>query len=227
MSETFVDVQSRGVELGRRLHLSEIGPTGAYLEHPTPMPVGSELRVTTDSGVELGVVVVRVCEQVAGADRSPGMFVRVVEMSGDGEVWWNEHRTTEDDPMFPEMPRILPIAQRPTLRLEKSEIDAVTHQGLQRPPAGGLNARESEVPEEPEHGDPDGSNGAGSTLQGISAVAALAAAAEGGGKVVRDVAATMKMTPEQIKSITDLADDESNGESDKPRKRRRKKKKKS
>ena len=102
MPETFVDVSSRGLEVGSRLHLSEIGPTSGYIEHSLPLPVGAELRVEAEDGVGFGVVVVRVQEQVGGAERAPGMFVRVVEMSQDAESWWKERRTRADDFVFPE-----------------------------------------------------------------------------------------------------------------------------
>lgn len=203
MSETFVGASSRGVELGRRLALSEIGPTSAYLEHPAPMPVGSELRITGDDGVELGVVVVRVCEQVAGADRSPGMFVRVVELAGEAETWWRGRQSSGDDPVFPEPAGKPPVAAAPAPTPEPEPAPASS-----------------------------GANGAGSTLQGISAAAALAAA-EAEGRTVRDVATTVRMTPDQIKTITDLAPPESGGDDDadddnrpKGKRRRRRKKKK-
>ena len=217
MSETNVSVTSRGVEIGRRLHLSEIGPTGAYLQHDVPMPVGSELQVTTDDGTVLGVVVVRVQEQVAGAVRSPGMHVRVVELSSDAEAWWKEHLSTSRDPVFPEPALDLAKATRPTVRLTAAEISAVTAAAPPEPepaqvtePAPGLEpvpapepVAESAPEVEPVVEDAaPGSNGAGATIPGISAAAAIAAAQahEAENRTVRDVNTTVKMTPEQVRA---------------------------
>jgi hypothetical protein len=86
--ETFVDLTYRGLELGRRHRLCEVGPTTAYLEYPTPMPVGSRLELAADGGVQLAVEVVRVHEQVAGAERSPGMRVRAPALDERAASWW-------------------------------------------------------------------------------------------------------------------------------------------
>lgn len=144
MPETFVDVSSRGLEVGSRLHLSEIGPTSGYIEHSLPMPVGAELRVEAGEGVDFGVVVVRVQEQVGGAERPPGMFVRVVEMSQAAEAWWKEHATRTDDFVFPEPEAATPAAssapapstpdQRATLEMSAEELESITGDA---PPAGG------------------------------------------------------------------------------------------
>jgi hypothetical protein len=217
VSETFVDVSCRGVEIGRRLHLSEIGPTGAYIEHSVPMPVGSQLQVAIDDGAVIDVVVVRVQEQVAGSDRSPGMFVRAVDLGKNAETWWRERATAGRDPVFPEPAVEVSPEQRATLEMKPEEIAAVT-----------VPAAESEAEPEPEpEPEPSKGNGAGATIPGISAAAALAASAD----TVPDVKSTLKMTPDQVRAITELAPSEDqNGEADddgpkgKKRKRRRKRK---
>lgn len=144
MPETFVDVSSRGLEVGSRLHLSEIGPTSGYIEHALPLPVGAELRVEAEDGVGFGVVVVRVQEQVGGAERAPGMFVRVVEMSQAAESWWKERRTRSDDFVFPEpqavsdpgptAPSSSSAEQRATLEMSAEELQAIADAGS--PPSG-------------------------------------------------------------------------------------------
>ena len=40
MSEVFVDVTWRGLEVGRRVKLRSIYPKSGYLDHGAPMPVG-------------------------------------------------------------------------------------------------------------------------------------------------------------------------------------------
>lgn len=98
--EQFVDLRYLGIELGRRLRLSEVGPETAYVEAPTPMPVGSELEIEA-GGVTARAVVLRVQEQVAGAERPPGMRVRAVELSGAARDWW-QGLVSAEDPVIPE-----------------------------------------------------------------------------------------------------------------------------
>lgn len=87
--ERFVDVNYRGLELGRRLKVSEFGPTTAYLEHATPMPVGAPLEIVTDEGVRFAAQVVRIHEQVGGAERHPGMRIEVRELEAAAREWWS------------------------------------------------------------------------------------------------------------------------------------------
>jgi hypothetical protein len=101
-SEVFVDVTYRGLELGRRLKLREVGPSTAYLEHGTPMPVGSLVVLATDEGLSIPVQVVRVHEQVAGADMPPGMRVQATGLEGSAASWWRE-LVSRDDPQIPEL----------------------------------------------------------------------------------------------------------------------------
>lgn len=186
MSETFVDVRSQGLEVGTRLRLTEMGPTSAYLEHPLPMPVGAELRVAAGDEIDFGVVVVRVHEQVGGAERPPGMFVRVVELSSAAEAWWKERVSQDHDPVFPE-PVAVPAADaRPTVEMSSEDLRAVTEEGEGPPP-------------EPEAR--PGSNGAGESVSPAALAEASAVS-----QPSRDVASTMKMSADQIKSITDTAD---------------------
>ena len=89
--ECFVDVTYRGLELGRRLKVCELGPTTAYLEHATPMPVGAPLEIVTDEGLRLPVRVLRVHEQVGGAERAPGMRIVPLALDDAARAWWDAH----------------------------------------------------------------------------------------------------------------------------------------
>ena len=100
--EVFVDVTYRGLELGRRLKLREVGPSTAYLEHGTPMPVGAEVLLATDEGLSIPVTVVRVHEQVAGAEMPPGMRVQASGLDGAAAGWWRD-MVSRDDPQIPEL----------------------------------------------------------------------------------------------------------------------------
>jgi hypothetical protein len=97
MAEQFVDVTYRGLEVGHRLKLTDFGPHTAYLELATPMPVGSAIELVDDDGGALTARVVRVHEQVAGADLPPGMRIHVAEVPG----WW-QPLVGRDDPSIPE-----------------------------------------------------------------------------------------------------------------------------
>lgn len=102
MSDTeFVNVSYHGLEIGNRLELSEFGPTTAYLEHPSPLPVGTSVQLETDDGHSISATVLRVQEQVSGSDHRPGMRLRA-ELAGDVQSWWTE-RVTCQDPVIPEI----------------------------------------------------------------------------------------------------------------------------
>lgn len=106
--EAFVDVAYRGLEVGRRLRLREVGPRTAYVEVGTPMPVGAGLVLRTDEGVSIAAVVIRVHEQVAGADMPPGMRIRTEALDGAAAGWW-QALVTRGDPDIPE-PEQGPVA---------------------------------------------------------------------------------------------------------------------
>jgi hypothetical protein len=88
MGDSFVDVTYRGLEVGRRLRIRDFTGDVAYVEVPTPMPVGSPLDLATDEGVTIAAVVARVHEQVGGSDRPPGMNVRAT-LDGAARAWWD------------------------------------------------------------------------------------------------------------------------------------------
>jgi hypothetical protein len=126
--EVFVDVTYRGLELGRRLKLREVGPSTAYLEHGTPMPVGSQVMLATDEGLAIQVVVVRVHEQVAGAEMPPGMRVQASGLDGAAASWW-QGLVSRDDPQIPEqevapMRRAKPLEPPPMPSAPPAEVVA-------------------------------------------------------------------------------------------------------
>jgi hypothetical protein len=122
--EIFVDVSYRGLEIGRRHKLCEVGPTTAYVEHPTPMPVGTRLALFAD-GVEVEVEVVRVHEQVAGAERSPGMRVAAPALSPAAAALW-QSLVSVDDPVTPTIPLVAPPMSR-SPRSEEAAPPEVDH----------------------------------------------------------------------------------------------------
>ena len=92
MSEDFVDVTWRGLEVARKARLRAIAPGGrpsgtGHLEHGTPMPIGTALVVTTAAGQTLGATVTAVREQIGGRTEPPGMDVAIVA-SGEAAAWW-------------------------------------------------------------------------------------------------------------------------------------------
>ncbi len=88
MIESFVDLNYRGLSLGRRIKLTQVRPTTGYLEHPTPMPVGTQVAISTDEGVSFEAVVTHIHEQVGGSDRAPGMTVRPQLADDRASSWW-------------------------------------------------------------------------------------------------------------------------------------------
>lgn len=86
--ESFVDLTYRGLALGRRIKLTQVRPTTAYLELPMPMPVGTQIAIATDEGVTLEATVSRIYEQVGGSDRVPGMIVKPQLGSEAANAWW-------------------------------------------------------------------------------------------------------------------------------------------
>lgn len=171
MSEALVDVTYRGLEVGRRLKLTQVGPSTAYLEHGTPMPVGSRVELATDEGLTIAAVVMRVHEQVAGAELAPGMRVRAASLEGPAAGWW-QTLVSVADPVIPEeqatpMPRAAvavtappeartvmmaaaapPADDAPDQRRTVMMMDAVTYDDEAVPPAVELEADEPPEGEE-------------------------------------------------------------------------------
>lgn len=103
--DAFVDVAYRGLEVGRRLKLRDVGPRTGYVEVGTPMPVGAPLTIES-GGHSITAVVIRVHEQVAGADMPPGMRVRIDPIDGEAAGWW-QALVSRDDPEIPEAERVI------------------------------------------------------------------------------------------------------------------------
>ena len=110
--ESYVDLNYRGLSLGRRIKLTQVRPTTGYLEHPTPMPVGTQVAISTDEGVSFEAVVTQVHEQVGGSDRTPGMTVRPQLADDRASSWWVARVALPEQEEKP-APRIKPITVRP------------------------------------------------------------------------------------------------------------------
>lgn len=92
MSESFVDLTYRGLSLGKRVKLTELRPSTGYVEMPQPMPVGTQIRITTDEAVAIDATVIGVREQTAGSERPPGMLLKPA-LEGDAGAWWQPRVT--------------------------------------------------------------------------------------------------------------------------------------
>ncbi len=155
-SETFVDVTYRGLDAGRRLKLTDLGPETGYLEMPRPLPVGARFAILTDEGHEIAAEVVRVHEQVAGAEMPPGVRLRA-RVEGEAAAWWSS-RVSRRDPPIPAPPpppsaKPLPID---TVGVPFDELKAKTDEAGDAAPAGerasgdgAASEPESEVVSEP------------------------------------------------------------------------------
>ena len=97
MIESFVDLTYRGLALGRRIKLTEVRPSTAFVELAAPMPVGTHVAIATDDGFALDATVTWIHEQVAGAERTPGMIVAPVLAVEAAAAWWQARVTLPDD----------------------------------------------------------------------------------------------------------------------------------
>ena len=111
MTETFVDLTYRGLALGRRIKLTRVRATNGYLEHPTPMPVGTAVAMATDDGLVFDAVVEAIHEQVGGSEQAPGMRIKPVFATDQLAAWWASHIEPEAPSANPE--RAKPITVRP------------------------------------------------------------------------------------------------------------------
>lgn len=89
MSESYVDLSYRGLPLGRRIKLAQVRPSTAYLELPTPMPVGTTISIHSDDGMVLEAIVRDLHEQVGGSDRAPGMTIAPTLHDDAALAWWH------------------------------------------------------------------------------------------------------------------------------------------
>jgi len=130
MGECFVDVSYRGLEVGRRLRIRDFAADRAYVEGPTPMPVGTPLEIATDEGLRIPAVVARVHEQTGGSDQAPGMRVTPT-LAGDAQAWWQAR--TAELPAPAEDPEPEPAAAEPAeaaeepAQAEPAAEDAAAH----------------------------------------------------------------------------------------------------
>jgi hypothetical protein len=113
VTESFVDLSYRGLSLGRRIKLTQVRPSSGYLEHPTPMPVGTPIAIATDEGMALQAVVTHVHEQVGGSDRLPGMTVKPALADHKLTAWWAERVTLPEQDPPRRIERSRPVTVRP------------------------------------------------------------------------------------------------------------------
>jgi hypothetical protein len=86
-SGNYVDLDYRGLVLGRHVKLTQVRPSTGYVELAAPMPVGSAVRVTTENGTVIEAMVTEVCEQVASSEVVAGMTIRP-RLEGEVAAWW-------------------------------------------------------------------------------------------------------------------------------------------
>jgi hypothetical protein len=99
-SEAFVDLSYRGLVLGKRVRLLQVGPRSAYVAHDAPMPVGTELVLTVDESLAIRAQVARVREGDS-KDGPAGMWLWAGAAEQRARAWWDEH-VSADDPRIPE-----------------------------------------------------------------------------------------------------------------------------
>lgn len=211
MSEAFVDVTWRGLEVGKRVKLHAIHAGDAYIDHTTPMPVGTVLALQTDEGVEIAATVVRVHEQVGGSNEVPGMLIKP-HLTGAAAQWWDARREaspppprpasdSEPPPMGAMSPAALAarrddpraaIASKPTLTMSTVEVERA------------LAAVKNDVPAEMDAGNTE-------VMAAVddATLAAIAASDESSdSNLVDDGKRTMVMSAVDVNAIVEAADAE-------------------
>ncbi len=127
MSEdVYVDLSYLGLSLGNRLCMQDFTESEAYLQCPEPMPVGSTLIVGTGE-LEIEVLVGRVGEQVAGATRPPGMFVKPGTLDAAAQKWWTGQVPGESERKAPDTevtPVVTPQEVEAAKKAQASETSA-------------------------------------------------------------------------------------------------------
>jgi hypothetical protein len=111
--ETVVDLTYRGLALGRKIKLTQVRPTTGLLELAAPMPVGTQLAITTDDDLTLDATVVWVNEQVAGSERAAGMVVAPSLAAEGAAAWWRARVTLTDTAQAADRPRTRTVTVRP------------------------------------------------------------------------------------------------------------------
>jgi hypothetical protein len=96
--EQLVDVSYRGLSVGTSVALRDFGPSTAYLEVESPMPVGSVVDVTNDSGDGFSARVIHVREKTDSAPNA-GMRISVEELPASVQGWWQSQVSQEDPPV--------------------------------------------------------------------------------------------------------------------------------
>ncbi len=137
MIESFVDLTYRGLALGRRVKLTQVRPSTGYLEMPTPMPVGTQVVITTDEGVTLEAVVTHIHEQVGGSERVPGMLVRPALPDAAASAWWEARVALPEAPVAHQLERGSRVTVRP--RSHTVQTPAVQTPAVQPPPLTGAH----------------------------------------------------------------------------------------
>ncbi len=151
MNETFVDLLYRGLPLGRRIKLTKVATTSGYLEHPTPMPVGTAIAISTDDSVVVDAVVRGVHEQVGGSGDVPGMTVEPALGEDAAASWWKARVTEPDAPPEDKPKHTGPVTVRPRTHTVPEPVPSAVPKDAPTVPTESAAA----VPEPVTAGEPD------------------------------------------------------------------------
>jgi hypothetical protein len=103
----------RSLSLGRRIKLTQVRPSTGYLEHPTPMPVGTAVAISTDDGIVFDAIVTQIHEQVGGSETAPGMMIKPALVDDRRTAWWRERVTLPELEVAKRPERTRPVTVRP------------------------------------------------------------------------------------------------------------------
>lgn len=127
-SEQLVDVTYRGLDVGRGLRLSQVGPGSAHLACDAPLPVGTALVLAVADGIRIPARVLRVHES---ADALPvGMRIGVVALEDEAKSWW-DRMVTADDLVIPEPARTRAAEGEPEAQVLADEPATATEEAVE------------------------------------------------------------------------------------------------
>lgn len=146
-SEQLVDVTYRGLDVGRGLRLSQVGPGSAHLACDAPLPVGTALVLAVADGIRIPARVLRVHES---ADALPvGMRIGVVALEDEARAWW-DRMVTMDDLVIPEPARTRAAEGEPEVQVLAEEPAAATEEAVEAVSDAAVGEEEGAAPDETE-----------------------------------------------------------------------------
>ena len=188
--EQFVDVTYRGLDLGKGLRISELQPSSAVVEHPEPMPAGTELALIADDKT-MSIVVVHVREKTSTSKAPAAMIVAPLALDEAGQAFWGGEPASESATAAE--PEVESAAELEVESAAEPEVESAAEPEAE--PAAELKAEPTAAEE-----DPSEASAENTIVEPIAAPDVVeATAAEGKGSLAEEIA------DETIEQTVDVA----------------------